>query len=129
MTPQSSTQPNISQGQAQHPPMTHDRAKAAMGNATLLQSFLLPSHNSPKTQPNAQEQQETPEPNDSPKEEKKEPIEAKMTELELNLTKQIDSLRKEMTDNQKMQMESIKADIQQALNDENGQEGQATTTA
>lgn len=42
----STTQPQISQ----HPPHTPDSAKAALGNATLLQSFLLPAHSTESKQ-------------------------------------------------------------------------------
>lgn len=34
-----------------HPPMTADRAKAALGNSTLLQSFLLPKAQAQQPQP------------------------------------------------------------------------------
>ncbi len=121
MQPQTTTQSQNSQ----HPPMTSDRAKAALGNATLLQSFLLPAHTpeskqahmvkTGQAQPQPQGDAETPK-TDTPKEEKKEDLGAKMTEMQLEMTKQLDAMRQEMKQDQTKEMDLIKQQLKDALN-------------
>ncbi len=127
--PNTTTNPQNNQG---HPPLTHDRAKAALGNATLLQSFLLPPHTAESKQAHmvktGQIQPQTPEvaPQEvKPQETAKEPT-PKMDTVELTLTKKIDDLAKEIKDSQKTEMENMRLMIQQALTQEDDKE---TTSA
>lgn len=104
---------NISQQNSQHPPLTPERAKAALGNATLLQSFLLPSHTAESKQAHMVKTGQA-QPSETPKEKPKEDMAAK---IELVMTQKMDEMRKELKDDQQRELDGIKGLIQTALNE------------
>lgn len=98
-------------GQLMHPPITPMRAKAGLGVSSLLRTFLLPKKQPVKAQQTAPEQPKTPAP------EPKEDMEAKLTELELTITNKLDDLRKELGEKHKLEIDSLKNKIEEALNE------------
>lgn len=102
---QSTIQPPISQ----HPPITPDRAKAALGNATLLQSFLLPK--APQTPQNAPQPMETPKPEVDVKGE----IQGSETRLMSEITKLKDMIEANAPKDKNKELDDLKKEIEKVL--------------
>lgn len=91
--------------------MTPEEAKASLGTATHLITHLMPQGQAQESTP----QKQTQKTEEAPKAGKG-GVETKMAEMELNLTKQLDGMRKEMKDDQQREMDGLKKVIEDALN-------------
>lgn len=115
--------------------MTPNEAKASLGVATQLMGNLMPqasqeqSVEAPRTEEESRETTPEQKPQDNPQEEKGDDVGSKITEFELNITKQLNEMRKEIKDDQLREIGSIKEDIKQALLDEDNEENKTKKTS
>ena len=116
MNPQQNTQPQNSQ-------LTPNQAMGNLGFINTMQEQLL-QHKArkagiqPKTAPSTAPQpqgQEKPQETTKPSTDENE---AKMTKLELDMTKKIDDLRKELDDKHKLEIDKLRNDITEALQED-----------
>lgn len=104
-----------------HPPMTPDRSKAALGNATLLQSFLLPRHTAESKAKMAGNTQESAPQEEvkAPEQPKEDPMKAEMAKMELMFSEKLDAMRQEMKQDNQREMDNLKQTIKEAIDAEN----------
>ena len=109
--------------QDMYPDITPEEAKTSLGLATRLSEQHLMSQmpqegttEAPQEPQEAPQQEEMVEPKETPEEEKKEPEEDKMAKLELSIVDRLDKIRKELKDDQKSQVDSLRKEIENALN-------------
>ncbi len=106
-------------------PMHPDKARANLGLITqLLQHNVPPAPpQPPQTQETAPQQPQTPPEPQTPKPDENE---AKMNELELNITKKLDDLRKELGEKHKTELDNLKLQIEKALSEEDNESNEIT---
>lgn len=113
---------------SQHPQMTPDRAKAALGNASLLQSFLLPAHTPESKQAHMINtgQMEAPKPQPTPEqkpEAEKQPEKDPLKEMESKFMGELDKIKdlieQSKPKDEKTEIADLKKQIQEVLNDTN----------
>src|SRR3990167_11400000 len=112
---------------------TADRMSATLGIATRLSEGLMPQGEpeqpteSPQAPETAPEQAEPTEPQETPAQPD---MEGMIAKKELNITKQLDSLRKEIKEDSQKEIEGIKQDLKEALqDDENTEETKTQKTS
>ncbi len=126
-SPQALPDPNVASlvpaqdGQSQQQPMNADDAKAALGNASFLQRFLLPQKKGDETVQDVSKPSEDDSaegktaPADAPEPKKEE---ADESEVETRLTKQIDELKGQIKDiRQQHEIDKISQEVGELKNE------------
>jgi hypothetical protein len=107
------------QQQGTTPQINPDQVRSALGFATMLQQQHLQSQMPPQTPQNAPQQEQSQEMGkEQPTGKTPKADDNKMTKLELDMTKKIDDLRKELDEKHKLEIDQLRNDIKEAIDNE-----------